>query len=83
MRKTSKGIELLEGDVKGTAARAIVATVAGMLPNIRFTFTTRDTEWVVEMTLEDASKFLQQGLDAYQASVPRSPRPARNYFGDQ
>lgn len=83
MRKTKKGMELLEGDVKATASRAIVATVPGMLPHLRFTFTTEHAEWVIEMELEEASKFIQQALDSFDASLPRRPRSARNYLGDQ
>lgn len=83
MRKRPNGIELLDGDVTGTAARAVISDVKGMLPNIRFVFKTREIEWVVEMPLEEAGKFLQQGLNAFSASLPPSPRPARNSLFDQ
>ena len=84
MRKQGSLTELYEGDVKGTAARSIVPTAPGMLPLIRFTFTdTNKNTFAVEMTLEDAGKFLQQGLDAFDAALPRRPRPARQSMFDQ
>jgi hypothetical protein len=83
MRQKANGIERFDGDVKGFAARAMVATHQGMLPHLRFIFKTEHAEFVVEMQLEEAGKFLQQGLDAFDAALPRTPRPRRNSIYDQ
>lgn len=81
-RKSLKGKEriTLEG-VEGTATRALMPLNRGMLPRIEFTMKVDDpsiSEIVVELELEEASKFVQQALHAIQAATPRVPRPAGN-----
>ena len=87
-----KGVMVLEGET-ATATRAVIAGAAGMLPKIQFKFKVRhgfdekgkeefDEVWI-EMTMEEAGKFLDQGLSSYQAAMPKMPRIAyRTQYGE-
>lgn len=75
-------LEVAEG-ITGTAARAIYQLPQGMLPKIRFVVETRELGVIAfELTLEEAAKFMQQGITAIQAATPRLPRPAANSVYD-
>lgn len=87
-----KGIMVLEGET-ATATRAVITGPVGMLPKIQFKFKVRhgfdekgneefDEVWI-EMTMEEAGKFLDQGLSSYQAAMPKMPRIAyRTQYGE-
>lgn len=91
-KRPEKGIMVLQGET-ATATRAVIAGAAGMLPNIQFKFKVRhgfdekgneefDEVWV-EMTMEEAGKFIDQALSSYQAAMPRMPRIAyRTQYGE-
>lgn len=85
-RKPKPGTMVLTGET-ATATRAVVSEVRGMLPKIQFKFHVRhgydekgkeqfDEVWI-EMTLDEAGKFIDQALSSYQAAMPRMPRIAR------
>lgn len=91
-KKPGKGTMVLEGEM-ATATRAVVTGGAGTLPKLQFKFKVRhgydekdneefDEVWI-EMTMEEASKFLDQALSSYQAAMPRMPRIAyRTQYGE-
>jgi hypothetical protein len=77
---------VLQGET-ATATRAMISQQVGMLPTLQFKFKVRhgfdekgneefDEVWV-EMTMEEAGKFIDQALSSYQAAMPRMPRIAR------
>lgn len=85
-KKPKAGVMVLTGET-ATATRAVVSEVRGMLPKIQFKFHVRhgfdekgreefDEVWI-EMSMEEAGKFLDQGLASYQAAMPRLPGMAR------
>lgn len=65
----------LEG-LSGTATRALYQMPEGMLPKIEFRFKTPTESVEIEMTIEEATKFIQQGINAIDAATPPIPRPA-------
>lgn len=69
--------------VKGAAARAIFPLASGMHHTLEFTFEDTDgNSIVISMELGDASKFLQSGLNAFDAAIPKTPRaPIRSPIG--
>lgn len=86
-RKPAKGVMVLQGET-ATATRAVISSGVGMLPNLQFKFKVRhgfdekgreefDEVWI-EMTMEEAGKFIDQALSSYQAAMPRMPRIARH-----
>lgn len=85
-RHGGKGIMVLQGET-ATATRAVVGSMIGQLPMMQYKFKVRhgfdekgreefDEVWI-EMTMEEAGKFIDQALSSYQAAMPRMPRIAR------
>lgn len=67
--------------ISGTATRAIFQG-ANALATIQFTIETTTETLQFELPMVEAAKFLQQGLNAYSAAVPMTPRaPHSQYFG--
>lgn len=76
-RKHAPPKEQIEVDsLTASASRAVYQLTPGMLPRIEFTFTTRDGKITVSMDLDQASRFIQEGINAIEAAVPNIPRPA-------
>lgn len=91
-KKPGSQVMVLQGET-ATATRAVVSEVRGMLPNLQFKFKVRhgfdakgreefDEVWI-EMTMDEAGKFIDQALSSYQAAMPRMPRMAsRTQYGE-
>lgn len=75
-RKHAPPKEQIEVDsLTASASRAVYQLPIGMLPRIEFSFTTPDGKIIVTMDLEQASRFIQEGITAIEAAVPNIPRP--------
>ena len=72
-RRTRKKLEKAYARpvIRALASRAIFQEAQGMLPKISMTFELTDGEVIqFELELEEAAKFIEQTVSAYNAAVP-------------